>query len=85
MKVLAKFSRNRQFGRKPPGKRVKIFFSPILQLFLKIYPYLDSFDQFKALEVISVLNYVQTLISLDPQIWPILGPKMPKKGKTLDF
>ena len=57
------------FAENPPENGRKKFFSPILQFFLKIYPYLDSFDQFRALEVISALKYSQTLISLDPQIW----------------
>ena len=36
------------FPEYPPEKGRKKFFSPILQFFLKIYPYLGSLDQIRA-------------------------------------
>ena len=51
-------------------------------IFLKIYPYLGSFGQFKALEVISALNYSQTLFSLDPPNLAYFGAQNAQKRQN---
>ena len=80
---MAKFSRNRHFCRKPPGKRLKKIFSPFLLFFFKIYPYLVSFDQFWAPKVILASKYSQILISLDPPFLPIFQyPVIQNMGKS---
>ena len=72
------------FTENPPENGRKIFFRQFCNFFLKIYPYLDSFDQFKALEVISALNYSQTLFLRHPNL-AYLGAQNAQKWQNLGF
>ena len=71
------------FAENPPENGRKNFFSPFLLFFLKIYPYLVSFDQFWAPKVILASKYSQILISLDPPFLPIFQyPVIQNMGKS---
>ena len=84
-KTLAKFLRNRHFCEKAPRKRPKIFFSPILHFFYKIYLYLVRFSQFRTPKVNLAQKYSPLLFTLDPPNLAYFRGKNPKNGRYLQF
>ena len=69
------------FAENPPENGRKIFFSPFLLFFLKIYPYLVSFDQFLVKKLFWLRNIAKYLFPQTPQIRPILRLKILEKGE----